>query len=421
MYDIFTLKDFSFPKDFFWGSGYAGHQVEGNNTNNNIWKEEHLKEFDHIFREKSGMACNSYELYRKDIDIAKALGHEAFRTSIEWCRIEPNEGEFDEKALNHYIDLFKYAKEQGLKTFATLVHNTWPLWFDKLGHFTNLDNRKHFEKYLNYLIPKIAPYVDYYNVLNEFNSYGFKINCTKFHALGYHTIKQYTDAPVSSAHALVHYMPYRPYDKLDNILAQYNDFYRNEFFFHAMRTGELLLPFTDGEFDADVKNTVDYWSINCYTRNMTDSRKKTAAGKRYDYKQMKMIDEDFYLEEMHPEIIFANMDRLRDKPVIITENGCSCDNDDLRIVYLSLYLSALSEAIRTGVDVRGYLYWSLMDNYEWGSYKPRFGLCDVDFKTFERTPKRSAYFYKDIIENNGFSQEILRKYLKELPTIHKID
>jgi beta-glucosidase len=88
-------------------------------------------------------------------------------------------------------------------------------------------------------------------------------------------------------------------------------------------------------------------------------------------------------------------------------------------VWLSLYLSALSDAIKSGVDVRGYLYWSFLDNYEWGSFLPRFGLVSVDWNTFERTVKPSALFYKDIIQNNGFSQQILRKYLSEMPTLGK--
>lgn len=105
------------------------------------------------------------------------------------------------------------------------------------------------------------------------------------------------------------------------------------------------------------------------------------------------------------------------KPVYITENGCSCNDDRLRIVYLAFYLSAVHDALLRGVDLRGYLYWSLMDNYEWGSFKPRFGLVNVDFTTFERRPKPSAMFFREIIRQNGFTQDILKKYLHELPTL----
>jgi beta-glucosidase len=122
---------------------------------------------------------------------------------------------------------------------------------------------------------------------------------------------------------------------------------------------------------------------------------------------------------MYPEIMFAHLSRLTDKPVVITENGVCCDDDRQKIVYLALHLSALSEAMKTGADVKGYLHWSLLDNYEWGSYASKFGLCDCNFETFERTPKKSAYFYRDIIRNNGFSQELLRKYLDKVPTLGK--
>ena len=415
MYDIFSMKDFSFPDDFFFGSGYAGHQVEGNNTNNNIWREEQEGKFEHL----SGKACNSYELYREDIDLAVSLGHQAFRTSVEWCRVEPDCGTFSIDATEHYVDLFRYAKEKGLKTCATMVHFTWPLWFDKINHFEDLENRKYFERYLEHMVPKLAPYVDYWNVCNEFNYYGFRKNFVRFHALGYHIIKKYSSAPVSSAHALVHYMPYRPYDKLDQILTQELDFKYHEFFFHALRTGEILQPYEDGIYDPDVKGAADFWSVNYYTREMIDSRKENPLANRYEHKKLKLINKDFYLEEMHPEIIFAHLSRLTDKPVLITENGVCCDDDRQRIVYLALYLSALAEAIKAGADVKGYLHWSLMDNYEWGSYTPRFGLCDCNFETFERTPKPSAYFYKEIIENKGMTQDILRKYLDVLPSLGK--
>ena len=152
---------------------------------------------------------------------------------------------------------------------------------------------------------------------------------------------------------------------------------------------------------------------------MIDARKARFNGKRYDHKELKMIDGNFYLEEMFPECMIANLGRLQDKPIYITENGCSCDDDRFRIVYIALYLSAIAEAIKLGCDVRGYLYWSLLDNFEWGSFTPKFGLYECDLKTFERTPKKSAMFYKEIIENNGFNQQILRKYLNELPTLGK--
>ena len=415
MFDIFSLPDIKLPENFLFGAGYAGHQVEGDNINSQIWAWEQEGRYEQV----SGKACNSYELWETDINICVQNKLGAFRTSVEWSRIEPNEGQFSKEALDHYVKLFATLKEKGIKVFATLVHFSVPLWFYKNGSFENLDNLKHFERYLDYVVPAIAPYVDFWNVLNEFNltSPDFKLGALRFHALGYHIIKKYSNAPTSSAHALVQYVPIRSSDRWDKAMAEYKDLCDHEFFFHAIRTGEILYPQRDGEYDSSIKGTVDFWSVNSYVRDMIDARKASLSGKRYDFVKMKMIDKDFYLEEFNPECIVSNLTRLTDKPIYITENGLSCNDDRFRIVYIAEYLAAVNEAIRLGADVKGYLYWSLLDNYEWGSYKPKFGLYSVDYDTFERIQKPSAAFYREIIENNGVTNRIIKKYLNEIPTL----
>ncbi len=414
MNDVFALKDFSFPENFFFGSGYAGHQVEGNNVNSQWWHYEQEGRYQH----KSGLACNSYEMYETDVNLAHTLGHEAFRTSVEWSRIEPNEGEFCEEAIEHYVKFFSSLREKGIKVFATMHHGTHPMWFEEKGSFTNLENLKYFERYLEKVVPRIAPYVDYWNVINEFNlcDADYKLGAIRFHARGYHIIKKYSSAPISSSHALVLYQPWRFHDRWDNAINEIRDLQNHEFFFHAIREGELLYPFRDAVYDKELKGAADFWSVNTYVRSLTDARKAVHKRQRYKYSHFKMIESDFYIEEMNPECMIANLTRLKDKPVIITENGLSCNDDRFRIVWIALYLSALHDAMEMGIDVRGYLYWSLLDNFEWGSFDPTFGLCAVNRETFERTIKPSAYFYKEIIENKGFSQEILRKYLNEIPT-----
>ena len=124
------------------------------------------------------------------------------------------------------------------------------------------------------------------------------------------------------------------------------------------------------------------------------------------------------IQEFNPECFIQNYLRIKDKPVFVTENGMCCDHDEFRIVWITEYLCALRECIDMGVDVIGYLHWSLLDNYEWGSYKPKFGLVDIDRENgFKRTIKPSGYYFKEIIQNNGFQQDILRKYLSELPKV----
>ena len=415
MYDLFSIRDTKMPDGFLWGSGYAGHQVEGNNSNSNRLLEEIREHY-----EPSGMACNSYAMYQTDIALAKQLGHQAFRTSVEWCRIQPDPDSFSQEATEHYIHLFAELKEAGIKTFCTLVHMSVPAWFENCGGFTKRENLHYFERFLEYIVPKLAPYVDFWNILNEFNLHpntALKMNSVLFHALGYHVVKKYSKAPVSSAHAFVQYMPFRPNDPMDKALAAYMDAKDHEFFFNAMKTGEIAQPFCDAIYAPEVRGTVDFWSINIYTRTLVDSRKQSISSGRYTHKLLKMIPMDFYLEEFYPECIIANLTRLTDRPIYITENGCCCDDDRFRIAYLILHLSALRQAMDMGADVRGYLHWTLLDNYEWSSYLPRFGLCSVNRETFERTPKPSAYFYKEIIENNGVNQELIRKYIHEMPSL----
>ena len=417
MYDLFSLPDFHFPDGFIWGSASAGHQIEGDNVNSQYYHREIAQDY----KEKSGKACNHYELFREDADMIAALGHQSYRCSLEWSRIEPEQGCWNQAALDHYKELLERLKGHGIKTFVTLCHWTTPQWFEELGGFTKKENIPHFLRYSEKAVKFLAELVDFWMVLNEKthtlsgSQVGF--NSIRTHAQCYHLIKSLTHAPVSSAHMGLQCYPNRYYDELDRTMAAYKDFQTTGVFLHAIQHGELITPMWDSEDCPEAKGAVDYWAINIYTREIVDSRNKSLSAPRFPHKKLRMIDMDFYLEEMYPEGTTATLERFHDRPVYITENGCSCDDDRFRIVYIALYLSAIHDALKRGIDVRGYLYWSLMDNYEWSSFVPRFGIVDVDYKTFKRTPKPSAYFFKEIIEKNGFTQEILRKYLKEMPSL----
>ena len=424
MFDIFSLKDFTFPDGFVWGSSTAGHQIEGDNIHSNNWRWEREWLKNNPKAEVSGKACNSYNMTKEDAELLKLLGHKMYRMSVEWCRIQPSEGVFDKQATEHYVKQLALLKENGIKPCVTLVHFTVPQWFEDKGAFKDMENYKYFQAYLNYIVPIIAPYVDLWNIFNEFNggvnahAINVKFNHVIFHARAYHFIKQHSSAPVSSAHAFVQFYAKRQHDLFDRRLQEWYDMMHNEFFFHAIRTGELVVPGKDGIYDKDIKDACDFWSVNLYVRQMLDARKADPYTEAYPFTRMQMIGKKFYLEEFHPETMYTCLTRLCDKPIYVTENGISCDNDSFRIVQIAEYLSAMHAAIQAGADVKGYLHWSLMDNYEWDSYLPRFGLCDVDrMGDFKRTPKPSAWFYKEIIEHNGFSQEILRKYLKDMPRL----
>lgn len=426
MRDIFSIKEFSFPDNFKWGSSTAGHQIEGDNVNSNWWHKEQVLLKKNPEYEISGKACNSYEMYEEDAELLSSLCHGTYRMSIEWSRIEPEEGRFVEDEIKHYIKVFESLKKKAIKISLTLVHYAWPQWFEEKGHFSDINNLKYFERYVEYVVPKVKDYIDEWCVLNEHNGatatslFDYKANSVRFHARGYRIIKQYSDKPVSSAHALIYPTPKRNRDRFDNLVADYQDAVINEYFFHAIRTGEVVLPFYDSVYDKEIKGSCDFWAINTYSRRMIDSRKKDAYGEPCAGANLKLLpDVNFrYVREFYPENFSSALSRLTDKPVVITENGINCYDDDFRIVWILEYLSALHDAIKSGVDVRGYYYWSLLDNYEWGSFVPKFGLVSVDRKNnFKRTIKPSGYFLRDIIANNGYKPEILLKYLNETPKV----
>jgi beta-glucosidase len=411
------MNEVKFPEGFLWGAATAGHQIEGDNIHSQNWQEE----IKNKYPEPSGKACNSWELFDEDAKLISELGLQAYRMSIEWSRIQPEEGFYNNEALERYLKYIAKLNACGIKVFITLHHFTHPYWFEKKGGFRERKNVDCFLKYLDYIIPKISSLVSGWTVINEFNlnrnfieSNDFKANMLITHAKAYYLIKQFSDAPVSTAHALADLQPDNENDKFDRISSEFSEWITNEFFFHALRTGEIVLPYRDVEYCGELKGAVDFWALNYYTRHLISARNAHMKKDRYACNRVDMIDKDFYLNEMYPEGLIKRLDRLKDKPVYITENGCSCDDDRLRIIFITRYLHALSEAIQRGVDVRGYFYWSLMDNYEWGSFKPKFGLCEVDLKNFSRTPKESAYYYRRIIAANGIPLELKNSFLNKI-------
>lgn len=417
MYDIFSLPDCHFPQGFIWGSSTAGHQIEGGNIHSQWWKREQGGET----REVSGLACNSYVQWPDDHRLLSELGHQAYRMSIEWSRIEPVEGRFDENAIRHYKEVLDDLQERKIKVFLTLWHCTHPLWFEAIGGFGKRENLEYFERYTRRMAKELAGRVDCWNVLNEFNLQPQNIeNYIVAHARGYRIIKEFSGAPVSSAHAFICFEPWHRNDRFDRGMTEYLDLIHNEFFFHGIRTGEFIRPNRDMEFLPELKGACDYWAVNSYTRHFADSREKNMlTNKRFEHKHLRLTGEPFYLEEFYPEGFIHNLERLKDRPVVITENGLSTNDDRFRIAYIALHLSALHEVMRRGVDLRGYLHWSLLDNYEWGSFTPRFGLVEVDRASgrFERKPKPSAAFFKEVIEANALTQDIVRRHIAELPTL----
>ena len=156
MFDIFSLSDFSFPQGFVWGSSTAAHQIEGDNIHSGRWVQEQEEKLRNPAYELSGKACDHYNRVEEDTELLVKLGHRAYRMSMEWARIQPDEGVYDKDATEHYIRELALLKEKGITVFLTLVHVSMPQWFEKKGGFFDLNNFGYFETYLRYILPKIC-------------------------------------------------------------------------------------------------------------------------------------------------------------------------------------------------------------------------------------------------------------------------
>ena len=185
MLGVFSLPEpVTFRPGFLWGSATAGHQIEGGN----IHSHKYRMELDGKFPECSGKACNFRELYRQDIDLLAELGHQAFRLSLEWPRIEPAPGVHDEAEMKWYLQVLELLKEKKIRICATLMHLSHPQWFEEMGEFHRRENVDYFLRHLEYLVPQVAPYADSWIVLNEFNGsedprcVERKVNCLVAHA-----------------------------------------------------------------------------------------------------------------------------------------------------------------------------------------------------------------------------------------------
>ena len=267
MFESLSMKEVFFPKDFLFGTGSAGHQIEGNNIHSQMHEWETTRP--ECFPEHAGKACNAWELYREDIASFRELGWQVYRMSIEWSRLEPEEGVHDQEALARYQDMLRLLNEAGIKVVVTLHHWTHPLWFEKIGGFAKRENIHYFIRHLEWLLPQIKDSVYMWVLLNEFTNHGVKCsgfdlmkNLTIAHAYAYHTVKQYSNAPAASTHAMIPWHPYRALDEFDQCAAKLLDWQTNGFFIHAMETGELLLPYTAGVYIPEVKDSFDFWGIN---------------------------------------------------------------------------------------------------------------------------------------------------------------
>lgn len=405
-----------FPKGFLWGSATASHQVEGGTHNN--WSEWEKKNVERLVKEAqgrpewqknkfpemfdpqnyiSGRACDHYNLYEKDFDLLKEGGQKAYRFSIEWSRIEPQDGAFDQKEIEHYRKVILALRERGIEPFVTMWHWTHPVWLEDIGGCENNNFPVYFSRYAEFIVENLGDLVNFWITLNEPDvvaSHSFLKGAwppqkksvltymsvmnrlAKTHRLAFDIIKnKFPQSQVGIAKHQVSFQVLRS-TVINNFLRKAGHYFWNVWFLNK------------------ISNYQDFIGLNHYNRNVVDNG---------FYKNPNERLTDFGWE-FYPESIQQALIELKSykKPVYITENGIADADDSMREEFIKRSLGAVYNAITEGVDVRGYLYWSTFDNFEWDKgYWPRFGLIEIDYKTLERKPRKSFYAYKEIIENNG--------------------
>ncbi len=419
-------KGLKFPDGFLWGAATSAHQIEGNNRND--WSEWEKKNAERLAREAktkyakwqqeefpemfnsanyiSAQAADHYNRYEEDFDIAKSLGHNSHRFSMEWSRIEPEEGKFDEKEIEHYRQVVNALRIRGMEPFVTLWHWPLPLWLSKQGGWESKSIINYFERYAKKIAEEI-PEVKFWITLNEPEVYAshsyLKGNWTpqKRNYFAYRRVIRNLVKAHKKAYSAIKLI--RPDSKIG--IAKHNlyfEAYKNRFINKFLKRiadmwwNEWFLKKISGYQDVIGVNNYHHNRINYEfykNENPKAEQARYGAGK-------KMSDMAW---ELYPEsLAFVVRELAKYKlPIYVAEHGLADALDSRREWFLTESLKHLHQAIKEGAPVRGYTHWSLLDNFEWDKgFWPRFGLIEVDYKTMERRVRPSARTYAKICRSN---------------------
>lgn len=400
-----------FPKGFLWGTATSAHQVEGNNIHNDWWQWEKRGKIEHD--QESGLACDHYNRYEQDFDYAKTMHNNAHRLSIEWSRIQPEPYAFDFSEIEHYRLVLQALKKRGMQTFVTLHHFTNPLWFSARGGWLRPDAAEIFAHYGLFVARHLGDLVDFWITLNEPMIFveksffegswppGKRSVLAMFKALkhlehahrySYQAIHHHhKTARVGMAHNMFSYQLYRPHHFWDNRFMNWLDgFWNHSFYNHTKRHHDFL--------------GLNYY-FHYRLKKFNFRFKQFFVDPRIENREVS----DIGWEVFPPGITDALLDlKQYNLPIYITENGIATDNDDRRVRFLLSYLKEIHAATVAGIDVRGYLYWSLLDNFEWDKgFSPRFGLVHVDYISQQRRLKASGRIYGEIAKANAIDHRLL--------------
>lgn len=432
-WDKIDLDELSFPNDFIWGVASAAHQVEGNHTTNNWanWENQVDAEGNpRIARgEKCGLACDHWNRYPQDIKLMQELGVKSYRFSVSWSKIMPEEGVVDKAAIQHYSDVVDSLLAAGIEPMITLHHFAHPMWFEEKGAFEKEENIAHFVEFAAQVFIPLRDRVKYWCTVNEpavfiISAYFDGVfppgkqdpelaalvlkNMYLAHVKVYEKLKKLPHgarAHIGIVKNMQQLDPMNSWNLFDRLLTRTVNKAFNGSFISTFTKGVYKFNFpTLVNLEVDIPNapyTLDFVGLNYYSHNaMSFSLDLDKALKIRVYPGEKQTDMDYTL---YPEGMYRAIKDISvvNRPIIITENGVADAQDAFRGEFIKTYLYAVSKAIEDGYDVRGYHYWSFVDNFEWDlGYDKRFGLYEVNFETQERTLREGSKEYQRIVKAN---------------------
>ena len=402
------------PKDFLWGTAISAYQSEGNTTNADSWLMENITPT--LYKDRSGDCCDSYHRYAEDIAIAAKLGFNCYRLGIEWARIEPNQGHYSNAELDHYAQVLETCRVHGLKPIVTFNHFTVPLWFATRGGFEAADSPDIFAAYcgkaaahlgglmhmatpfneaniqlLVQMMPGIAKYLPAARAMIA--AAATRTNSPKFSTVAY------ADPVLSTA--LMQEAHRKGYDAIKAV--------RPELPVGISLTTQDIQPIglssladeyikrLYGDWVDVARTHADFVGVQPYTRFLVDDK-----GIAMPPKGAVITDAGY---EYYPDAVAGTIRWAHSaigKPIYVTESGIATDDDTQRIAFIDQAVASLRDCLDEGIPVHSYLYWSLLDNFEWTSgYSKHFGLVAVDLQTFTRTPKPSALHLGALARRNA--------------------
>ena len=408
-----------FPSGFLWGTATAAHQVEGGNTASDCWALEMAE--GSIFAEPSGDACDHYHRYADDIALLKRLGFGAYRFSIEWARIQPEEKFFSAAALDHYRRVLGTCREHGIAPIVTFHHFTSPLWFTKDGGWLEARAADRFARYCERAARALGDLIGHVCTINEAN---LPLMITRHSELArgapFRPSRRigdvarglggdperfgsflFADANKTTPNFLAAHKKAREAIKSAGCTAPVGITLALQDY-HAEPGGEAMTAALDRHINGQFLEAMrcdDFVGVQAYSRTRVGADGPLPAPPGAEVTQMGY---EFYPEAL--EATIRNAAKVSGCPILVTENGIGTPDDTRRIAYTQRALEGVQRCLAGGIDVRGYIHWSMLDNFEWTQgYRPKFGLIAVDRATQARTPKPSAVWLGEIAKRNALT------------------